>query len=163
VTTLSYGSNLITFDNLRSKLIHYEQCLKFLKSKDALPVQHQAFATATEPGTSTCNNNRRQGGKGKGRHNNNRKGNTNLGGDNRTSNSVQQHSVSRSMPTGTAFGNIVFAWSSIQCSCPSCTNIVFASNNSSEGVLGSRRNTVCQICFTPGHSAVGCPQCYTPS
>ena len=46
VTTLSCGSNLITFDDLHSKLIHYEQCLKFLKSKDALPMQHQSFATS---------------------------------------------------------------------------------------------------------------------
>ncbi|KAJ8444004.1 hypothetical protein Cgig2_020850 [Carnegiea gigantea] len=52
---------------------------KFLKSNDAHPVQHQAFATSTKYGNSTCNNNRGQGGKGKGRHNNNRKGNKNLG------------------------------------------------------------------------------------
>ena len=71
VTTLSYGSNLITFDHLCSKLIHYEQCLKFLKSKDALTMQHQAFAMSTESSSANCNNNRGHGGKGKGRHNNN--------------------------------------------------------------------------------------------
>ena len=72
VTTLSYGSNLITFDGLRSMLIHYEQRIKFLKSKDVLNVQHQALATSitsTESGASNRNNNRGNGfggGKGKG-------------------------------------------------------------------------------------------------
>ncbi|KAJ8437748.1 hypothetical protein Cgig2_009463 [Carnegiea gigantea] len=46
VTMLSYGTNLIAFDDLRSKLIHYEQrLLKFLKSK-LLGIQHQALATS---------------------------------------------------------------------------------------------------------------------
>ncbi|KAJ8445793.1 hypothetical protein Cgig2_027874 [Carnegiea gigantea] len=39
VTTLSYGTNLLTFDGLCSKLIHYEQRLKFLKTKDLLSLQ----------------------------------------------------------------------------------------------------------------------------
>jgi len=36
--TLSYGTYLLTFDELRSKLIHYEQQLKFLKTKESFGV-----------------------------------------------------------------------------------------------------------------------------
>ena len=46
VTTLSYDTNLLTFDDLHSKLIHYEQRLKFLKTKDLLSLQHSALATS---------------------------------------------------------------------------------------------------------------------
>ena len=46
-TSLLYGSNLLTFDDLRGKLIHYEQCLKFLKTKDHLVLQHPASAATT--------------------------------------------------------------------------------------------------------------------
>ena len=67
------------------------------------------------------------------------------------------------MPIGSAYGNTIFSWSSIQCSSPSCTNHVSAGYNSFEGVLGSHPNAVCHICFAPGHTAVGCPQRYTPS
>ena len=44
VTTLSYGTNLLTFDDLRSKLIHNEQRLQFLKSKELFQVHHPALA-----------------------------------------------------------------------------------------------------------------------
>ena len=46
VTTLSYGTHFLMFDNLRSKLIHYEQHLKFLKSRDLVGIQHSALATS---------------------------------------------------------------------------------------------------------------------
>ena len=36
-------------------------------------------------------------------------------------------------------------------------------NSSSVGVLGSHPNVVCHICFAPGHTALGCPQRYSPS
>jgi len=94
VTTLSYGTRLITFDDLRSKLIHYEQQLKFLKSKDFLGIQHQALATSfvssksgksTSASQSTQGNGYNGGNKGKGR-NNNRKGNKNQGRGNHNSN-----------------------------------------------------------------------------
>ena len=46
VTTISYGTNFLTFNDLHSKLIHYEQHLKFLKSKDLVSIQHFALATS---------------------------------------------------------------------------------------------------------------------
>ena len=46
---------------------------------------------------------------------------------------------------------------------PSNINCLSTRNNSFEEVLGSHPNTVCQICFAPGHTVVGCPQCYTLS
>ena len=107
VTTLSYGTNLRTFDNLCFKLIHYEQRLKFLKSKDVLGVQHQALATSvasTDSDASNCNythGNNYGGGKGKGRNNNNRKENKNQGGGNLNSNQPQHQFASRSVPEGT--------------------------------------------------------------
>ena len=45
VTAFSYGSNLLTFDDLPSKLTHYEQRLQFLKSKKLFQVHHPALAT----------------------------------------------------------------------------------------------------------------------
>ncbi|KAJ8434746.1 hypothetical protein Cgig2_001949 [Carnegiea gigantea] len=42
-TTLSYDTNLLTFDDFRAKLIHYEQHLKILKSKDVSALHHQAL------------------------------------------------------------------------------------------------------------------------
>jgi len=60
------------------------------------------------------------------------------------------------VPAGTAYGNTIFSWSGIQCSSPSRTNIVSAGKNSSEGLLGSHPSVVCKICFTPGHTTVGC-------
>ena len=144
VTTLSYGTNLITFDDLRSKFIHYEQRLKFLKSKDLLAIQHQALATlvaASKLGKSTSASQSTRGmvtmvvTKEKAATIIVRaikiKGN---------SNQHQQQSSNQSVPIGTACGN-----------------------NSSEAVFGSHPNVICQICFAPEHTAVGCPQRYTPS
>jgi len=131
-------------------------------------VQHQGWATSvasSNSGASNCNKTRGNnygGAKGKSR-NNNRKGNKNQGGGNRNSNQTQHQSASKSVPARTVYDNTVFSWSSIQCSSPSRTNIVSAGNNSSKGVLGSHPTAVCQICFAPGHTTIGCPQHYIPS
>ena len=67
------------------------------------------------------------------------------------------------MPAGNTYGNIVFSWSNIPCSSSSGTDSLITGNNCSEGVLGSHPNAVCQIYFAPRHTAIGCPQRYTPS
>ncbi|KAJ8435581.1 hypothetical protein Cgig2_021735 [Carnegiea gigantea] len=78
VTTLSYGTNLLTLDDLRSKLIHYEQRLKFLKTKDLLSLQHSALATSvtsSESGKfSYPSRQHGSGGQRNNRRNNNQKG-----------------------------------------------------------------------------------------
>ena len=80
VTTLSYGTNFLTFDDLRSKLIHYEQHLEFLKSKDLVNIQHSTLTTSitsSELGKRTSNSTfTRANGSGynrNNRRNNNRK------------------------------------------------------------------------------------------
>jgi len=84
VTTLCYGTSLLTFDDLRSKLIHYEQCMKFLKTKDLLSLQHSALATSvTSSEFGRFSYPSRQNGSGGQRHNhrnNNQKGPKNQGG-----------------------------------------------------------------------------------
>jgi len=45
-TALSYGSNFLTFDDLRAKLIHCEQRLKFLKSKSGIGFKHYALTVS---------------------------------------------------------------------------------------------------------------------
>jgi len=84
VTTLSCGTNFLTFDDLRSKLIHYEQHLKFIKSKDLAGIQHSALATSvtsSESGKltsiSTFTQATGSGGNRNNRRNNNCKGNRN--------------------------------------------------------------------------------------
>ena len=144
--------------------IHYEQRLKILNTKDILSIQHSALAISVtsyesgKPPYTPCHN--ESGGQRNNHRNNNRKEHKNQEG---TNHQQQHHYANRSLPTGTSHGNTVFSWSSIQCSSPSATNLVFAGNTSSSGVLGSHPDTVCQICFSPGHTAVGCPQSYTPS
>ena len=80
VTNLAYGTTLLTFDNLRSKLIHYEQQLQLLKSKESFQVHHPALATtitSSESGkivqSSTSNRGNGSGGN-KNKGFNNRKG-----------------------------------------------------------------------------------------
>ncbi|KAJ8423765.1 hypothetical protein Cgig2_028266 [Carnegiea gigantea] len=43
VTTLAYGTTFLTFDDLRSKLIHYGQHLRFLKSKESFQRIDEGF------------------------------------------------------------------------------------------------------------------------
>jgi len=113
VTTLSYGTNLLTFDYLHCKLIHHEQRLKFLKTKESFRVQHQALATSI-----TFNHgNGSGGGKDKGKHNN-RKGNQNQGGGNRNYNTNQHQHVGKANNAGTAFGDTISSWSHVQCLSP---------------------------------------------
>lgn len=138
VTTLSYGTNLFTFDDLRSRLIQYEQRLQFLKSKELFQVRHPALATtvsSSESGKAPQSSNRANGfggNKNRGR-NNNCKGNKHQGGGNHTFNQNHQQYASRSVPIGTGYGNIVFSWFSIQYSSPSRTDRFSAGNNSSKG------------------------------
>ncbi|KAJ8424539.1 hypothetical protein Cgig2_021544 [Carnegiea gigantea] len=54
-TTLSDGSNLLTFDDLQVKLIHYKQRLKFLKAKSGLTLQHQPLAISHPSPSSSVN------------------------------------------------------------------------------------------------------------
>lgn len=112
VTMLSYGTNLITFDDLRSKLNYYGQWLKFLKYKELLGIQHQALATSvasSESGksTSSSQSTHRNGyngdNKGKGR-NNNRKRNRNQGAEMAT-----LISFSRSLQIGMCLQELLMA------------------------------------------------------
>jgi len=112
MNTPAYGSNFLTFDDLRSKLILDEQRLKFLKSKDVVAVQHQALATSVaffDSIASNQNTNRGNGyRKGKGCNHIYRKGNKNQGGGQHNSNPTQHHSASQSVPTGHAYCNTAF-------------------------------------------------------
>jgi len=125
--------------------------------------------TFTEPGKELSSNNFNRGngyggGKGKGKgKNSNRKGNQNQGGGNRNYNTNQHQFASKANTTGTAFGNTISSWSNVQCLLPSPTDVFSIGNSSSQGVLGSHPNAVCQICFALGHITLGCPQCYFPS
>ena len=114
VTNLAYGTTLLTFDNLRSKLIHYEQQLQLLKSKESFQVHHPALAATvislksgqTVQSSSSNHGNWSGGNKNKGR--NNRKGNKHEGGGKCNSHQNQQESVNKGVPTGSAYGNTVF-------------------------------------------------------
>jgi len=173
-TTLSYGANTLTFDDLRAKLMHHEQRLKFLKSKGAFITSHQALIVSTAStssmvitSTSSPSNNRGRGQGGNHGHDcytNRRGAGRNQGGGSRNHNhtSSQSQSSNRSASTGAVYGNTVFSCSNIQGLSSSVTHPLLAGNNSSEGALGSHPNVVCQIYFTLGHTTSGCPNHYLP-
>jgi len=82
VTILSDGTNLLTFDDFRSKVIHYKQRLKFLKTKDMLSIRHSALSSlvaSSESGKSSSSHNRNNW---RGSNRNNRPNNTCKGNKN---------------------------------------------------------------------------------
>jgi len=66
------------------------------------------------------------------------------------------------MPTGTALCDSVVSSFSTHFALSSITNSWTADNNSSEGILGSHPNAVCQICHAPDHTAMHYPNSYSP-
>ena len=70
--TLSYGTNLLIFDDLLAKLIHFQQRLRFLKFKGTPIVQHQALTVSHISASSSSN--------GSTSSSNNTKGHNNGGG-----------------------------------------------------------------------------------
>jgi len=157
------------FNDLRSKLIFYEQRLMFQSNRDA-PV-HQALVNTISYDNSNsrggyrhqkCNSNCTKNG---GRRNWNNQGHNNKGGAKNSlnnNNSQQHNSSSWSMTTGIAYGISNVLLSSTFCASTMDTHSLSAGTNQSDGILGSHPNVICQICNAPGDYDDTCPSRYQP-
>ena len=145
VITYSMLPGSCIFDDLCSKLIFYEQRLKFQSSRET--TVYQALISTVSSGSNT------QGGSSRNQtttikvkinqHNWNNKGCHNRGGNrNNTNNSRQNDSNSRNMPTGTIFGKSDFSSLSTYCASTFDTNSFSAGTNKSKGILESHPNTI---------------------